>query len=134
MTDFVTLTYSTRDRKAYVTLNRPDRLNAIDDVMPGEIREAIAQANRDDDVRVIVLQGAGRSFCAGYDLKEFAEGDLGEGRWSQGPIWDPVKDYREMRQNTDDFFTLWRSLKPTICKVRATQLPGVATSRCRATS
>ncbi len=124
MTDFVTLTYSTHDRKAYVTLNRPDRLNAIDDVMPGEIREAIAQANRDDDVRVVVLQGAGRSFCAGYDLKEFAEGDLGEGRWSQGPIWDPVKDYREMRQNTDDFFTLWRSLKPTICKVQGHAVAG----------
>ncbi|MBV9096779.1 MAG: enoyl-CoA hydratase/isomerase family protein [Frankiaceae bacterium] len=59
MTDFSTLTYDVRDAKAYVTLNRPDRLNAIDDVMPGEIRAAVEQANADDAVRVIVVQGAG---------------------------------------------------------------------------
>src|SRR3954462_14075510 len=57
---FSTLTYEVRDRKAYLTLNRPDRLNAIDDAMPGEIRAAVEEANADDAVRVIVMQGAGR--------------------------------------------------------------------------
>ncbi|MCW2666781.1 MAG: paaG [Frankiales bacterium] len=123
MTEYATLTYQTRDRKAYVTLNRPERLNAIDDVMPGEIRAAVERANDDDDVRVIVLQGAGRAFCAGYDLKLFAEGD-GTDRWVQQEVWDPVKDYRQMKRNTDDFFTLWRSLKPTICKVRGYAVAG----------
>jgi len=125
MTDFSTLTYDVRDAKAYVTLNRPDRLNAIDDVMPGEIRAAVEQANADDAVRVIVVQGAGRSFCAGYDLKQFAEGDVGD-RWRQddAKAWDPVRDYREMRRNTDDFFTLWRSLKPTIAKVHGHAVAG----------
>ena len=74
MTTFTTLTYDVRDAKAYVTLNRPDRLNAINDEMPGEIRAAVERANADDDVHVIVVQGAGRAFCAGYDLKQFAEG------------------------------------------------------------
>ncbi|MDQ1686569.1 MAG: enoyl-CoA hydratase [Frankiaceae bacterium] len=125
MSPFSTLTYDVRDATAYVTLNRPERLNAIDDVMPGEIRAAVELANADDAVRVIVVQGAGRSFCAGYDLKEFAEGDAGS-RWEQpsASAWDPVRDYREMKRNTDDFFTLWRSLKPTIAKVHGHAVAG----------
>ncbi|MBB5852314.1 crotonase/enoyl-CoA hydratase family protein [Amycolatopsis umgeniensis] len=120
---FETLTYRVEDRKAYLTLNRPERLNAINDVMPGEIRQAVERANEDDAVRVIVVRGEGRSFCAGYDLKQFAEEDT-EGRWNQGPVWDPVKDYRVMKRNTDDFFSLWRSLKPTICQVQGHAVAG----------
>ena len=120
---YTTITYDVRDAKAYLTLNRPDRLNAIDDVMPGEIRAAVEQANADDDVRVIVVSGAGRAFCAGYDLKEYAEGEAGD-RWRNTTPWDPVRDYREMRRNTDDFFTLWRSLKPTIAKVHGYAVAG----------
>ena len=123
MSSFTTLSYDVRDAKAYLTLNRPDRLNAIDDVMSGEIRAAVEQANADDGVRVIVVQGAGRAFCAGYDLKQFAEGDVGD-CWRQGEHWDPIRDYREMRRNTDDFFTLWRSLKPTIAKVHGHAVAG----------
>jgi enoyl-CoA hydratase len=121
--EYATLTYTTRDRKAYVTLNRPERLNAIDDSMPAEIRAAVERANADDDVRVIVLQGEGRAFCSGYDLKLFAEGGATE-RWAQTEPWDPVRDYREMRRNTDDFMTLWRSLKPTIAKVHGHAVAG----------
>ncbi|MGQ0844099.1 MAG: crotonase/enoyl-CoA hydratase family protein [Sporichthyaceae bacterium] len=117
-----TVTYRVQDRKAYLTLNRPERLNAIDEAMPGDIRRAVERANADDDVRVIVVQGAGRAFCAGYDLKEFAEDE--QAHWSQGPVWDPIKDYRDMKANTDDFFTLWRSLKPTICKVQGYAIAG----------
>jgi enoyl-CoA hydratase len=123
MTTYTTLTYEVRDAKAYLTLNRPERLNAIDDVMPGEIRTAVEAANADDDVRVIVVAGAGRAFCAGYDLKKFAEGDVGD-RWRNTTPWDPIRDYREMRRNTDDFFTLWRSLKPTIAKVHGHAVAG----------
>ncbi|MFC3454089.1 crotonase/enoyl-CoA hydratase family protein [Amycolatopsis speibonae] len=118
-----TLTYRVEDRKAYLTLNRPERLNAINDVMPAEIRQAVERANEDDAVRVIVVRGEGRSFCAGYDLKQFAEEDS-EGRWNQCPVWDPVKDYRVMKRNTDDFFSLWRSLKPTICQVQGHAIAG----------
>jgi enoyl-CoA hydratase len=122
MTDdsFATLTYETRDRKAYITLNRPERLNAIDERMPAEIRGAVERANDDDQVHVIVLQGAGRAFCAGYDLKRFAETGVG----TQGVVWDPIKDFRGMKRNTDDFFTLFRSLKPTICKVQGYAVAG----------
>ncbi len=117
---FTSLTYETRDRKAYVTLNRPDRLNAIDMHMPAEIRAAVERANDDASVHVIVLQGAGRAFCAGYDLKEFAEGGVG----TQGAVWDPIKDFRGMKRNTDDFMSLFRSLKPTIAKVQGYAVAG----------
>lgn len=123
MTEYSHLIYETRDHKAYLTLNRPERLNAISDEMPGEINAAVERANDDDDVRVIILQGAGRAFCAGYDLKQYAEGEP-TSRWSQDTVWDPIKDYRQMKRNTDDFFTLWRSLKPTIAKVRGFAIAG----------
>jgi len=114
--------YQTADRRAYITLNRPERLNAIDDEMPGEIEAAVERANEDDQVAVIVLRGEGRAFCAGYDLKTYAERD--HARWSQGPVWDPIADYRQMKRNTDAFFSLWRSLKPTLCQVQGYALAG----------
>ena len=70
---FEALTYETRDRKAYITLNRPERLNAINAAMSQELPTAVAAADDDPDVHVIVLQGAGDAFCAGYDLKVYAE-------------------------------------------------------------
>ena len=60
-------------RCAYVTLNRPAVLNAIDDDLPVLLAAAIDKADLDERVRVIVLQGAGKGFCGGYDLKKYAE-------------------------------------------------------------
>jgi enoyl-CoA hydratase len=61
--------YEKTGRIARITLNRPDKLNAINDVLPRALRDAVGEANRDDAVHVIVLSGAGRAFCAGYDLE-----------------------------------------------------------------
>ena len=61
--------YEVRDRIATVTLNRPDRLNAWTGVMDREVRQAMDDAARDEGVRVIVLTGAGRGFCAGADMQ-----------------------------------------------------------------
>jgi len=115
-----TLRYETRDHRAYITLNRPERLNAITTEMGREIAAAVERANDDDDVRVIVVQGAGRAFSSGYDLKLYAEGGAGH----QDEVWDPIRDYRMMRANTDNFFSLWRSLKPTIAKVHGYAVAG----------
>jgi enoyl-CoA hydratase/carnithine racemase len=60
--------YSVANRVATITLNRPDKLNAWTAVMEKEVSSAMENAERDDDVRVIVLTGAGRGFCAGADM------------------------------------------------------------------
>ena len=111
-----TLTLAVQGRIATITLNRPERLNAINDDMPGEIRQAVEAANADDRVHVIVLRGAGNAFCAGYDLKEYAEGDT-LNVITQPMPWDPMIDYKFMKRNTEDFMSLWRSYKPTIARV-----------------
>src|SRR5207302_6417762 len=85
-----------------------------------EIHRAVEIANADDEIHVIVLGGEGRAFCAGYDLKAFAEGGVG----TQDRVWDPIKDFRGMKRNTDDFMSLFRSMKPTICKVQGYAVAG----------
>ncbi len=60
--------YRVANRVATITLNRPDKLNAWTAVMEREVRAAVEQAERDENVRVIVLTGAGRGFCAGADM------------------------------------------------------------------
>lgn len=118
---FSTLKYAVRGRICRITLNRPRLLNAINREMPGEIRRAVEAANADPRVHVIVLAGAGRAFCAGYDLKAFAEAGSDV---IQDMPWDPMLDYRIMKGWTDDFFSLWRSYKPVICKVHGYAVAG----------
>ncbi|MGC2806785.1 MAG: enoyl-CoA hydratase-related protein, partial [Candidatus Acidiferrales bacterium] len=60
--------YHLADRIATITLNRPDKLNAWTAIMESEVRAAMLDAERDENVRVIVLTGAGRGFCAGADM------------------------------------------------------------------
>ena len=63
-----TMTYDAGNGIARITLNRPERLNAISAVMTAELRQAVQQATDDHAVKVVVLSGSGRAFCAGYDL------------------------------------------------------------------
>jgi enoyl-CoA hydratase/carnithine racemase len=60
--------YQLADRIATITLDRPDKLNAWTAVMEHEVRAAMAAAENDENIRVIVLTGAGRGFCAGADM------------------------------------------------------------------
>ena len=69
MSAYETILYSVKDGVAVVTLNRPESLNAYTATMGDELRDAVCAAARDQDVRVIVLTGAGRGFCAGADMK-----------------------------------------------------------------
>src|SRR5437870_128331 len=63
--------YDVDARVATITLDRPERLNAYDVAMRDELAGALAAADDDPGVRVVVLRGAGRAFCAGGDLREF---------------------------------------------------------------
>ena len=120
---FSTLLYAVEDRVATITLNRPERLNAINLAMPGEIRRAVETAEADRNVHVIVLKGAGKGFCGGYDLVEFAESE-GEVTGLQEMPWDPTVDYGFMKRCTDDFMALWRARKPVICQIHGAAAAG----------
>ena len=115
--------YEVDGRIARITLNRPERLNAIDETMPSELEAAVERANADDTVHAIVLAGAGRAFCAGYDLDIYAERP-GSNTYSQAMPWDPTIDYRHMSANTRCFMSLWRGLKPVVCKVQGYAVAG----------
>jgi enoyl-CoA hydratase len=121
--EYRTLIYEQAGRVARITFNRPERLNAIGPETPGEIRAAVERANADDGVHVILLQGKGRAFCAGYDLKHFAE-RTATNALTQDMPWDPMEDFRVMGQYTHDIMSLWRSHKPTVCKVHGYAVAG----------
>ena len=70
--------YDVEDRIATVTLNRPDRLNAWTPTIEREVRQAMTEATADDGVRVIILTGAGRGFCAGADMAGLSEASQGQ--------------------------------------------------------
>ena len=111
-------------RIARLLLNRPERLNAINDQTPGEIRAAVEWANANDEVHVIVVEGAGKGFCGGYDLAAYAEQDIDHQCQQEKHPWDPMADYAVMKRNTEDFMALWRSAKPTIAKVHGAAVAG----------
>ncbi len=68
----MTILYESRDGIARITLNRPDRLNSFNDAMHAQLREALDRVKADASVRVLLLTGAGRGFCAGQDLSDRA--------------------------------------------------------------
>src|SRR5574337_604942 len=111
-------------RVARLLLNRPERLNAINEQMPSEIRAAVEWANANDEVHVIVVEGAGKGFCGGYDLVHFAEGQREHPCQQEAYPWDPMVDYAQMKRYTEDFMSLWRSAKPTIAKVHGAAVAG----------
>ena len=129
-----TMTYERDGRVARITLNRPERGNAITLEMPRELAECVEQANLDPEVHAIALAGNGKGFCGGYDLAS-AEGMEGIGEGEAAPAgapthlatvaanhdpegtWDPVVDFQMMSRNVRGFMSLFHSEKPVICKV-----------------
>jgi len=115
--------YQADGRIARITLNRPKKLNAINDEMPRLIDAAVAQANSDDAIHAIILSGEGRAFCSGYDLELYAQTPR-PCPGSQEMPWDPMIDFQLMYANTRHFMSLWRSYKPVICKVHGFAVAG----------
>jgi enoyl-CoA hydratase len=116
---FQTLLYDTEDTIATITLNRPERLNTIVPPMPEELEAAVHRAIADQQVKVIVLRGAGRAFCAGFDLgggfHHWDESLTTDGQWDAG------KDFAMATSQAvgpvPKFMSLWRSPKPVIAQV-----------------
>ncbi|MBS0434317.1 MAG: crotonase/enoyl-CoA hydratase family protein [Proteobacteria bacterium] len=127
MPDFTTLSIAPdpqQPRIARLRLNRPERFNAINDAMPGEIRAAVEWANAEDEIHVIVVEGAGKGFCGGYDLAATAASHIEHPCQQEKTPWDPMVDYATMKRYTEDFMSLWRSAKPTIAKVHGAAVAG----------
>jgi enoyl-CoA hydratase len=115
--------YERDGRIARITLNRPEVMNAIDNELPAELEAAVERANADDKTHVIVLAGAGKAFCAGYDLTYYAQATCINTITQKMP-WDPMKDYAFMMKNTERFMSLFRSHRPVICKVHGYAVAG----------
>jgi enoyl-CoA hydratase/carnithine racemase len=116
---YETLLFGVADGVATITLNRPDSLNTIVPPMPEEVEAAVERAVRDETVKVIVVRGAGRSFCAGYDFGG------GFHHWDEALTtdgkWDPGKDFvaatAPTLAPTQKLMSVWRSPKPVIAQV-----------------
>jgi enoyl-CoA hydratase len=117
--DYETLLYGTEGAIATITLNRPETLNTIVPPMPDELEAAVHRAARDEEVKVVVLRGAGRSFCAGFDFGG------GFHHWDEGMTtdgeWDPGKDFMmgtsPATGPVPKIMSIWRSPKPVIAQV-----------------
>jgi len=111
---YETIRVSRRDGVAELLLNRPERLNAISRRMVEEVGRALDGLERDDSIGAVVVAGAGRAFCAGFDLKDDAAAGVGG-----------VAGWRRVLQADFDFITrLWRFPKPTIAAVHGYCLAG----------
>jgi enoyl-CoA hydratase len=116
---YETLLYDAADSVATITLNRPERLNTIVPPMPDELEAAVNRAVADPGVKVIVLRGAGRAFCAGFDFGG------GFHHWDEAlttdGAWDAGKDFAlatsQSQGAVPKFMSIWRSTKPVIAQV-----------------
>jgi enoyl-CoA hydratase len=116
-----TVLYEAADSVATLTLNRPDRLNAITPDLIADFRAGLGRALEDGEVRVVRLRGAGRAFCAGYDI---GWGSASMQQAEAGAPWDPIADYEMMRGFVDAYMSLWRSPKPVIAQVHGACVAG----------
>jgi enoyl-CoA hydratase len=124
--EFETVLYAVADAVATITLNRPEALNTIVPPMPEEVEAAVELAVADAAVKVIVVRGAGRAFCAGYDFGG------GFHHWDEhfgtGGEWDPGKDFvfatAPALAPTQKLMSVWRAPKPVIAQVHGWCLGG----------
>lgn len=115
--------YEERDSLGIITLNRPEKLNTLNEPMLATLADALDEAARAKTVRAVVLRGAGRAFSAGYDLNPAPGGPRFEAAYDapspepRAGAWDPVRDYYFMGKNVKRFMKIWELPKPVIAQV-----------------
>lgn len=127
--------YAVDGHVATITLHRPDRLNAFTDTMERQLLEAFDRSDADDEVRAVVITGAGRAFCAGMDLAEAENPDDTFREWrsspdaSEGTVFDVSGEELPVRRDGGGRVTLriWSSLKPVISAINGPAV-GVGTT------
>lgn len=121
MSEYTSIEYQVHDHIARITLNRPEKRNALNGTIRDEIVTALTAAERDDEVRVLLIEGAGPSFCSGYDINPSGSGRPSEyvsQRW-----FDRWTD-QFTRSCLRDWLTIWDLLKPVVAKVHGYCLAG----------
>src|ERR1700704_4789639 len=119
------LLYSVEESIATITLNRPERMNALTHELEAELHRTFERADADRAVRVIILTGAGRAFCAGYD-----QGQTGKaGTRHSDPKGKSHAEFIEFWQRNDagrvaQWTHMWRLGKPIIAAVNGWALGG----------
>lgn len=108
--NYDTIIYEIEGPLAWITLNRPDKLNAINPAMVQELKSAMDRAQLNEEVRVIVLKGEGRAFCAGLDLETRIGKDLESEE-------DAAALKEELKACFDMIMLFWDSPKPTVSAV-----------------
>ena len=107
------------NRLVRITLNRPETVNALSYPMFMDIRHALVAAERDPEVKVLIIKGAGKAFSAGYDLRAYY--DFQEGVSPLVVTEDHIKYYHQ-----DVWFTIWNLQKPVIAQVHGYALAGAS--------
>ena len=113
--------YSVLDGVGRITLNRPEKRNALSLALRRQIVDALREAERDDAVAVVLIDGAGSSFSAGYDLAD-PRADKPDG-WLESEHFDSWTD-QFARSVFRDWMTIWDLLKPVVAKVHGYCLAG----------
>lgn len=108
---------------ARLTLNRPERLNAINESLRSALEGHMRDIAADDDISVVVIRGAGRAFCSGYDLKELPGKSAAVANGYAGKV-SISKDRERLRQTVERLMWLWAFPKPTIAEVHGYCLGG----------
>jgi enoyl-CoA hydratase len=135
-----TVAYEVGDRVARITLDRPERGNALTSTLISELERCVERADLDPAVHVLLLAGKGKGFCGGYDLaasEEFGEESAGDAAFGSAAApagsaahpatiranhdpaapWDPMLDYTWMSRNVRAFMSLFHCSKPVVCRV-----------------
>jgi enoyl-CoA hydratase len=115
--EYETVFYEIDGGVAYLTLNRPEKLNAISPRLRDDLEAALRALDEGDEMRVIVLKAAGRAFCAGYDLTP---------RPDAGGRRSIAQDRDGLRKSIERWLWMWNYRKPIIARCTATAWPAAA--------
>lgn len=112
---YETILFETQGAVAKITLNRPEAMNALSDIMAREMRDAVAKVEQDDALRVLVITGSGRAFCCGADLKGVLASIIGGDRGALLEFLSGIQDL---------FASLRAMTKPTIAALNGMTIAG----------